>query len=232
MFRNFVVSSGILSGLLLISCTSQPEKPALNGDNVTSVSSASSSSALPASSSSSIASSSRASFTRKTYYDAKTGFTFWHPARLTVIAPKSFTIKTGEVGYEIKSPTIDEGYGVLSVLEDISVVLKPDAREKSNGPVTRQDVYSPPGGNLSRHYVLYTGKYRVTVYANYDVFPAFYKGKYEPADGFSITDLVKRDLGGDLSNPIHRLIAVYPNEKTLKQFYQDADAIVKSIETE
>ncbi len=40
--------------------------------------------------------------------------------------------------YEIKSPTIDEGYGVLSVLEKISVVLTPNSREKSNGPVTKQ----------------------------------------------------------------------------------------------
>ncbi|MEK7563154.1 MAG: hypothetical protein AAB544_02055 [Patescibacteria group bacterium] len=237
MSKNFVVSCTILSGLILISCTPEPDKPAMNGDNESSISSVSSSSTLPASSSSAAISvstprASAAPFTRKTYYDASTGFTFWHPARLTVIAPKSFYLEEGEVGYEITSPTIDEGFGVFSVLENISVGLKPDAREKSNGPVTGQDVYSPPGGNLSRHYVLYTGKYRVTVYANYDVFPAFYKGKYEPSDGFSITDLVKRDLGGDLNNPIQRLIAVYPSEKTLKQFYQDSDAIVKSMETE
>lgn len=167
-------------------------------------------------------------FSRKTYYDPKTGFTFWHPARLTVIAPKSFTIKTGEVGYEIKGSTIDEGYGVLSTLEEIWVGLKPDTREKSNGPVAKKDVYSPPGGNLSRDYVLYTGKYRVTVNAHYDV-SSLYEGKRGPDD--STTDLVKRDLGGDLSNPIQRLIAVYPNEKTLKQFYQDANAIVQSMET-
>ncbi|OGJ58311.1 hypothetical protein A3H22_01265 [Candidatus Peribacteria bacterium RIFCSPLOWO2_12_FULL_55_15] len=100
--------------------------------------------------------------------------------------------------------------------------------------MTKKDVYAAEGGNLSRDYVLYTGKYRVSVYAHYDVVPAFYEGKMKPSD--SISDMVQRDLGGDWreyeKNPIQRLIALYPNEKTLKQFYQDADAIVKSMETE
>lgn len=226
-----MVLSAALSCILLISCTPQSGSSVRNDDEVSSVAASSSSPSPAVSSSAAISSSvpkaSSAPVSRKTYYDPKTGFTFWHPARLTVIAPKSFTIKTGEVGYEIKSPTIDEGYGVHSVLENISIVLAPDAREKSNGPVLQEDVYSPPGGNLSRHYVLYTGKYRVSVYANYDVYPFFYKGTLKP--GESITDVVRRDIGYELKNPIQRLIALYPNEKTLKQFYEDADAIVNSM---
>jgi hypothetical protein len=154
------------------------------------------------------------------YENTETGFSFWYADDMTVTAPTSFVLEKGEIGYQINDPV---HFG------EIWVVLSPDPTQKSNGAVRIEEVYSAPGGNLSKNYVLYTGTYKVEVYAHYDVFP-LYEDQLQPRSDLSLLDLVIRDLGGDdVRNPIERLMAVYPNEKSLIEFFHSADNIVASM---
>lgn len=157
------------------------------------------------------------------YENTETGFSFWYADDMTVTAPTSFVLEKGEIGYQINDP-VHSG--------EIWVALNPNSTPKSVGEV--QEVYSAPGGNLSKNYVLFTGKYKVDVYAHYDLF-RLYEDQLQPGSNPSLLALVNRDLGGqaktDVRNPIERLIAVYPNEKTLIEFFHNADSIVASMKT-
>ncbi|MSR68075.1 hypothetical protein EXS65_04640 [Candidatus Peribacteria bacterium] len=160
---------------------------------------------------------------KQNYKNNETGVFFWYGENMTVTAPTSFVLSKGAIGYQINDPL---NYG------EIWLEFSPDITEKSEGVVHVEEIYSPSGGNLSKNYVLFTGKYRVSVYAHYDVF-GLYEDELKPGSQTSLTELVVRDLGGDayvdVQNPIERLMAVHLKERTLMYFFNNADAIVASI---
>ena len=228
----FIAIVGI--ALLIFFWPAQQENVSTEQTSESSTSSMSSSDAVVASSTSSsdssdafdIASSSASTPVIKTsserrYENTEMGFSFWYADDMTVTAPTSFVLEKGAIGYQINDPV---HFG------EIWVALNPNSTPRSVGEV--QEVYSAPGGNLSKNYVLFTGKYKVDVYAHYDLF-RLYEDQLQPGSNLSLLALVNRDLGGqaktDVRNPIERLVAVYPNEKTLIEFFHNADNIVASM---
>jgi len=194
---------------------------------------------------------------QKTYYDAKTGFGFEYFSRMSVSAPKSFYVGSGETGYQISDSSYNgeiwvalkpyddaanryekicmepdgydcNRYGQLDLLKQKSDMEKQPIKATVGRAATISDVYAAPGGNLSRDYIFFTDKYRVSVFAHYDLWPLYERQSKVGSDA-SLSELVEKDLSGNLSNPIERLIALYPGETTLKSFYGDADAIVRSM---
>jgi len=156
---------------------------------------------------------------KNNFKDEATGFSFWYGVNMIITSPKSFYTEKGYVGYQINDP---QNYG------EIWVELQPDTSEKSYGPVSIEEVYSPPGGNLSKNYILFTGKYRVSVFAHYDVFP-LYEEQLMKKKGISLTELVTEDLGEVLEKPITRLIERHPEEPSLSAFYKNVDKVVESM---
>ncbi len=194
----------------------------------------------------------------RTYRDARAGFAFSHPEHLTVDGPGSFTTDEGEIGFEAHDAAFtrdvwivlrpyDAGanryedicveprgydcmrYGKRDLLAQKAEIESASPHEHAGRRATVEDVYAAPGGNLSRDYLFFTEHYRVSVFAHYDIAP-LYEGRM--TSGESLLDKVRQDIGEELANPIDRLIAAYPREHALREFYEDADAMVRSMREE
>ncbi len=171
----------------------------------------------------------------------------WGDVENNPFAPNTYTYQFSELK---NSPSIEidllpydtgvhrfvtecQGCGEGSSAEQHDLIQeKVDLEAKTNVTVAgykalEKDFYSGEGGNLSRSYEFFSKNYRVQAYANYGIDPAVI---YPNATGgTSVTELVQAELGLEAKDPIHRLIQKHPDQNGMKQFYDNFDAFVQTM---
>lgn len=151
------------------------------------------------------------------------GISFFYPPAWGEVIPTDNPYRT-EYAYAYVFSILDrERRYPIGKNMDIEVNIVKDNRPRGK---TVKDSYSGEGGNTSRVYTLFTGAYRIEIYANYSV-SDLYANVYKQGD--SILELVRNDIGKDLRDPIKNLLRVHPDWTEMKTFYVNVDTMVSTM---